>query len=60
MATCRANAVFTIDNLHEADVVLADGSFVTASRRRTPTSHGRCEEAGNLGVVTSFLFQLIL
>ena len=32
----------TIDNLLEADVVLADGHIVTANNPRTPTSSGVC------------------
>ena len=43
----------TVDNLLTADVVLADGSFVTASGRRTG-SVGAARRSRNFGVVTSF------
>ena len=49
----------TIDNLLSVDMVLADGSFVTASTEEHADLFWAVRGGGgNFGVVTSFLFQL--
>ncbi len=49
----------TIDNLLSVDIVLADGSFVTASaEEHTDLFWAVRGGGGNFGVVTSFLYQL--
>jgi FAD/FMN-containing dehydrogenase len=48
-----------IDNLLEADVVLADGSFVTANANANQDLYWAIRGGGgNFGVITSFLFKL--
>jgi len=48
----------TIDNLLAADLVLADGSFVTASAAENTDLYWAIRGGGgNFGIVTSFLFQ---
>lgn len=48
----------TIDSILEVDVVLADGSFVTASAKENKDLYWAIRGGGgNFGIITSFLFQ---
>lgn len=49
----------TIDNILEVDMVLADGSFVTANSRQNEDLFWAVRGGGgNFGIVTSFLFRM--
>ena len=59
MGHITRNYGLAIDNLLEVDMVLADGSFVTANSEQYPDLFWAVRGGGgNFGVVTSFLFRL--